>query len=90
MEKLLEDYPIGQRIIGEDAEKKFIRLYGSILKATNLLTTFDQFAGMEILSPRDVQDYHSLYIDLYDKYRKQKEGDIVNVNDDIVFEMELI
>ena len=90
VEKLLEDYPIGQRIIGEDAEKKFIRLYGSILKATNLLTTFDQFAGMEILSPRDVQDYHSLYIDLYDKYRKQKEGDIVNVNDDIVFEMELI
>lgn len=90
VEKLLEDYPVGQRIIGEDAEKKFIRLYGSILKATNLLTTFDQFAGMEILSPRDVQDYHSLYIDLYDKYRKQKVGDVVNVNDDIVFEMELI
>ena len=90
VEKLLEDYPIGQRIVGEDAEKKFIRLYGSILKATNILTTFDQFAGMEILSPRDVQDYHSLYIDLYDKYRKRAEGDIVNVNDDIVFEMELI
>ena len=90
LEKLLEDYPIGQRIIGEEAERKFIRLYGSILKATNILTTFDQFAGKEILSPRDVQDYHSLYIDLYDKYRKQKEGDIVNVNDDIVFEMELI
>ena len=90
VEKLLDDYPVGQRIVGEEAEKKFIRLYGSILKATNLLTTFDQFAGMEILSPRDVQDYHSLYIDLYDKYRKQKEGDIVNVNDDIVFEMELI
>ena len=90
VEKLLEDYPIGQRIVGEDAEKKIIRLYGSILKATNILTTFDQFAGMEILSPRDVQDYHSLYIDLYDKYRKRAEGDIVNVNDDIVFEMELI
>ena len=90
VEKLLEDYPIGQRIVGEEAEKKFIRLYGSILKATNILTTFDQFAGMEILSPRDVQDYHSLYIDLYDKYRKRAEGDIVNVNDDIVFEMELI
>ena len=90
VETLLEDYPIGQRIIGEEAERKFVRLYGSILKATNILTTFDQFAGKEILSPRDVQDYHSLYIDLYDKYRKQKEGGIVNVNDDIVFEMELI
>ena len=90
VETLLEDYPIGQRIMGEEAERKFVRLYGSILKATNILTTFDQFAGKEILSPRDVQDYHSLYIDLYDKYRKQNEGDIVNVNDDIVFEMELI
>ena len=90
VEKLLEDYPIGQRMVGEEAERKFIRLYGSILKATNVLTTFDQFAGKEILSPRDVQDYHSLYIDLYDKYRKRAEGDIVNVNDDIVFEMELI
>ena len=90
VEKLLEEYPIGQRMVGEEAERKFIRLYGSILKATNVLTTFDQFAGKEILSPRDVQDYHSLYIDLYDKYRKRAEGDIVNVNDDIVFEMELI
>lgn len=90
VEQLLQDYPIGQRIMGEDAEKQFIRLYGSILKATNILATFDQFAGKEILSPRDVQDYHSLYIDLYDKYRKHAEGDAVNVNDDIVFEMELI
>ena len=45
---------------------------------------------MEILPLRDVRGYRSLYIDLYDKYRKQKEGDIVDVNDDIVFEMELI
>ena len=29
-------------------------------------------------------------MDTSDKYRKQKEGDVVNVNDDIVFEMELI
>lgn len=90
VEQLLQDYPIGQRIIGEDAEKRFIRLYGSILKATNILATFDQFAGQEILAPRDVQDYYSLYIDLYDKYRRHAEGDAVNVNDDIVFEMELI
>lgn len=90
IDTLLTDYPLGKRIVGEDAEKKFIRLYGAILKATNLLTTFDQFAGLEILSERDVQDYHSLYLDLYEKYRKVKEGDVVNVNDDIVFEMELI
>lgn len=87
---LLEDYPLEKRIMGEDSEKKFIRLYGAILKATNILSTFDQFAGMEILSERDVQDYHSLYIDLYEKYRRNRLGDVVNVNDDIIFEMELI
>lgn len=87
---LLEDYPLETRIMGEDSEKKFIRLYGAILKATNILSTFDQFAGMEILSERDVQDYHSLYIDLYEKYRRDRLGDVVNVNDDIIFEMELI
>lgn len=87
---LLEDYPLETRIMGEDSEKKFIRLYGAILKATNILSTFDQFVGMEILSERDVQDYHSLYIDLYEKYRRNRMGDVVNVNDDIIFEMELI
>ncbi len=87
---LLEDFPLGSRIVGEEAERKFIRLYGAILKATNILSTFDQFAGREMLSERDVQDYHSMYIDLYDKFRGQHSGDMVNINDDIVFEMELI
>jgi len=65
-------------------------LYGSILKAKNILTTFDEFAGREILSERDVQDYHSMYINLYHDFRKRNTGDAENVNDDIVFEMELI
>lgn len=89
VDTLLENYPLENRIVGEEAEKKFVRLYGAILRATNILSTFDQFAGKEILSERDVQDYHSVYLDLYEKYRPSK-GNKVNVNDDIVFEMELI
>lgn len=89
VETLLEDYPLGTHIIGEEAEKTFIKLYGAILRATNILSTFDQFAGNEILAEREVQDYHSIYLDLYDKYRKEKE-DATIVNDDIIFEMELI
>ena len=83
------DYPIEQQIVGEENEKRFIRLYGAILKATNVLSTFDQFEGMEILSARDIQDYHSIYLGLYEKYRPQV-GESVNINDDIVFELELI
>jgi len=36
------------------------------LKVRNILTTFDEFAGREILTSRNIQDYHSLYIDLYE------------------------
>jgi type I restriction enzyme R subunit len=88
--ELLQKYPIGEQIIGEQAQKEFIKLYGGILKVKNILSSFDDFAGNEILTERDVQDYHSMYIDLYNEWRKVKPGDSENVNDDIVFEMELI
>ncbi|MCE2786413.1 MAG: type I restriction endonuclease subunit R [Sphingobacteriales bacterium] len=88
--ELTAKFPVGEQIIGEQNQKAFIRLYGSILKAKNILTTFDEFAGREILSERDVQDYHSMYINLYHEFRNRNTGDAENVNDDIVFEMELI
>jgi len=88
--ELVEKFPLGVRIIGEENQKDFIRLYNNILKVRNILSTFDEFVGMEILSERDVQDYHSMYIDLYNEFRGRNKGDSENVNDDIVFEMELI
>lgn len=88
--ELLEKFPIGQLIIGEENKKAFIRLYGAILKLLNILRSFDEFEGNEILSERDFQDYHSMYIELYNEYRNQGLGDSENINDDIVFEMELI
>jgi type I restriction enzyme R subunit len=54
------------------------------------LTTFDEFVGQSILTDRDIQDYHSMYIDLYHEFRKGKEDEKENINDDLVFEMELI
>ena len=60
VEELLEKFPIGQMIIGEQLQKEFIKLYGSILKYRNILASFDEFEGKEILSERDVQDY-SMY-----------------------------
>jgi len=88
--KLQEKYQIDEQIIGEQAQKDFIKLYGTILKVKNILTTFDEFAGNEMLTERDVQDYHSMYINLYNGFRGKNKGDNENVNDDIVFEMELI
>jgi type I restriction enzyme, R subunit len=88
--ELLTRFPIGQRLIGEQEQKDFIRLYGAILRVRNILTTFDEFSGNEILSERDIQDYHSAYIDLYNEFRKPDEGEKEYINDDLVFEMELI
>ncbi len=88
--ELLEKFPVGEQIIGEQNQKDFIKLYGGILRVRNILTTFDEFAGNEILTERDIQDYHSAYIDLYNEFRKGAEVDQENINDDLVFEMELI
>ena len=89
IDELLEKYPVGELIVSEKEKKDFVRLYGSILKLTNILSSFDEFADNKILSERDVQDYHSQYLRIYDELRPQgKEKD--NVNDDLVFEIELI
>src|SRR3989339_135886 len=88
--ELLEKFPVGEQIVGEQNQKDFIKLYGGILRVRNILTTFDEFAGNEILTERDIQDYHSAYIDLYNEFRKGAEVDQENINDDLVFEMELI
>lgn len=90
IEELLARFPVGERILSEKDQKDFIRLYGAILRVRNILVTFDEFAGNEILTERDVQDYHSAYIDLYKELRKTDDAEKENINDDLVFEMELI
>jgi len=88
--ELTRRFPLDEAIVGEEAQKDFIRLYGAILRLKNILTAFDDFAGNEILKDRDFQDYQSVYIDLYQGFRKDQSGDKENINDDIVFELELI
>ena len=90
LEKLEAEFPLGSEICGEQAEKDFIRLFGSILSLRNILSSFDKFEEVQSITKRDLQDYQSLYIDLYDKYRNGRDGEKENINDDIVFEIELI
>ena len=86
---LLTRFPLGEQILGEQNEKDFIVLFGSILRVRNILNAFDDFKGNEILTPREFQDYQSIYLDLYEKHKKPAV-DKENINDDIVFEMELM
>ena len=90
VEQLLETYPLGQPIVGEQAQKDFIALFGAILRLENILTSFDEFAGNELLSERQGQDYRSVYLDLYADFRAAKDTEKESINDDVVFEIELI
>ncbi len=88
--ELVALFPLGQPITGEAAQKAFIKLFGAILRLKNILTAFDDFAGNEILSERDFQDYQSLYLNLYADFRRLAEAEKETINDDVVFEIELI
>ena len=89
VDKLLALYPIGEEIIGEQAKKDFVGLFGSILRVMNILSSFDQFEDDKLLSDRQMQDYQSMYIDLYHELKKP-EGEKVDIHDDVVFELELV
>ena len=92
IERLLSEFPLDEpQIIGEERQKEFIVLLGAILRMRNLLVSFDEFAGKEIISDRDFQDYLGRYQDLRDEWNeRRKKGNLTDIDDDIVFEIELI
>ena len=92
IEELTAKFPLSEeRITGEQLQREFIVLFGAILRMRNLLASFDEFAGNEILSERDFQDYLGRYQDLRDEWKNRKPGgEKEDITDDIVFEIELI
>lgn len=88
--ELRDRFPLGVQIVGEQAQKEFIALFGALLRLRNILASFDDFAGNQILSDRDLQDYQSVYLDLYQSFRRTDTADRESINDDVVFEIELI
>lgn len=98
---LLERFPIETlwEITDEDLKKEFIKLFGSYLKAHNLLLSFDEFCPDDTAQRNEIrimkegmrQDYLSWYNDLYDEFRQSQEhGERADIVDDIEFEMELV
>lgn len=55
VEELKEKFPLTQlSILGEQKQKDFIALFGTLLRMRNLLSSFDDFKGKELLSERDM------------------------------------
>lgn len=92
IKQLTKKFPLSEpRIEGEKQQKDFIALFGMILRMRNILTVFDEFENNELLSERDLQDYLGRYQDLRDEWMSRRGGgDSTDINDDIVFEVELI
>ena len=90
IQELQDKFVPGEMPMGENAQKKFIKLFGQILKARNILSSFDDFANDDMLTPRDEQDFRSTYIELYTEFRNKNKADKVDITEDLVFEMELV
>lgn len=92
VKNLLKDFPLSDgKFEGEKHQKDFISLFGSFLRTRNLLMSFDQFKEKEIIEERQFQDYMGRYQDLRDEWiNTSVNGQNKDIEDDIVFEVELI
>ena len=87
LKQLETEYPLGASIVGERAKKGFIKLFGTILRMRNVLSSFDQFEEMDPMSKGDLQNYQGMYLDFYTPGGKLEKEDIT---DDIEFEIGVI
>jgi len=87
VEELLALFAPGELPLGEVNQKQFIILYNNVLRLKNILTSFDDFTGNEILSPADFQDFQSTYLEVYNG---RPAVDKESILDDLIFEIELI
>ena len=87
---LQSEYPLGEKISSPKAQIEFVKLFGSILRLRNILVSFDDFEADDVLTARDLQDYSGTYQDIYDAIGVGRKAEAKNINEDLVFEIELI
>lgn len=90
LDKLHEQFPVTDEVMGEENMKKFISIFNAILRVRNILTAFDQFSVDDTMLVGEFQDYQSKYLDIRNEIIPPTVKDRVIINDDIEFEMELI
>ena len=90
VQRLTSSFDPGDIPALDEDKKVFVNLYNQILRLKNILMSFDDFKGNEILAGRDFQDYQSTYIELHNYFKQFKNGDKESIIDDLVFELELV
>ena len=77
-------------LTGEEEEKDFIKLWSEELRLRNILSSFDEFEQYGLLDERQIQDFQSVYLNLYEKNRNPSSG-IRDISvEGIEFEIELV
>ncbi|MCL2802910.1 MAG: type I restriction endonuclease subunit R [Micrococcales bacterium] len=88
VDELFDRFPVPASL---DDERAFITLCGQLLRQRNILLSFDQFTEDQwLLTDRQWQDYLSAYNDLWTEWRLGQQGEKETINDDLVFEIELV
>ena len=92
VDELKQKFPSSEpNIMGEQLQKEFIGLFGTILRMRNILVAFDEFEEQDVMSERDMQDYLSIYNRLYEEWKQiRQSSEKADITDDIVFEIELV
>ena len=92
-EALLNKYmlPINPMNFTDEQKREFVKLFGGLLTMQKLLSAFDEFTEeKQIVSDGDRQDYQTWYINLHDEMRPTSGGEKESIEDDLIFEMELV
>jgi len=90
IEELLSKFIQGDMPEGESAQKDFVNVYNKILRLKNILQSFDEYQGNEILSQAAFQDFQSTYIEIYNNEKAKRDADKESIIADITFEIELV
>lgn len=76
--ELQSKFPAEKGIVGKDAQTEFVKLFGEVMKRQNLLRVFDEYEDnreeMQIISPLEMQDYCSKYLDIHDEMKKDEDS----------------
>jgi type I restriction enzyme R subunit len=88
--ELQDNFPDFAVPVGEAAQREFVALFNQIMRLRNILVSFDDFNGNEILSPAEQQDYRSKYLETKDVLVGRSVADKESIIQDLVFELELI
>ena len=91
--QLLSLYPLDEMsdMLDEEGQKAFVRLMSEILRLRNVLSVFDAFDEQaKIIPEMDYQDYKGWYLTYYTKIRGERSKEQEAINDDLIFEIELV